>query len=411
MKNIPRFIPSLTIKNIQSALFTCRHNAGSKDSLAVFAKQFSGYIGVPCAVPAPSARVALKGILHALELPEGGEIILPSLIFHCIPEIFREFGLQPRFVDIDPKTYCIDADKIESAITASTVAIFPVHLYGRVCDMKRITAIAARYNLVIIEDCAQSCGASYSEKRAGSFGRAAIFSFSPHKNLPVLGMGMVVTDSYVLGEKIASWMGQLPRIGNIVLTKDILYASGMRFVTRPWLWDSAMVFILKLFDRFGIDLIEALTSESPGDYKTSKKTISYLPGQFHGRVGLFQLSRLEPLNQKRIYNGNKLLKYLEGVSGIELPAPANFGENIYSSFVIRADNRQLFRSRLRKIGIDTHGGNMSVGPHLAGLQETNETKNAFDAVSRMIHLPIYPEMDESDLFRIAQAVKAVAGDS
>ncbi|MDD5560796.1 MAG: DegT/DnrJ/EryC1/StrS family aminotransferase [Candidatus Omnitrophica bacterium] len=408
MKNIPRFIPSLTINDIRSTLFTRRHNAGSKDSLAVFTKQFADYIGVSCAVPTPSARVALKWILHALELPKGGEVILPSLIFHCIPAIFREFGLQPRFVDIDPKTYCIDTDRIEPVITSSTVAIFPVHLYGRVCDMRRIKAIAARYNLVIIEDCAQSCGASYSGKRAGSFGQAAIFSFSPHKNIPVLGMGMAVTGSYALAEKISSWMKQSPCIGSIALTKNILYAAGMRFVTRPWFWDSIMSFVLNLFDRCGIDLIEALTSESPGNDKSSSKGISYLPTPFYGKIGLSQLLRLELLNQKRIYNGNKLLEYLQDIAGIELPVAAGSGENIYSSFVIRTDNRQLFRSRLRKIGIDTHGGNMSVGPHLLGFQEANECKNAFDAVKRMVHLPVYPEMEDSDLSKIAKAVKTVA---
>ncbi|MHB8154892.1 MAG: DegT/DnrJ/EryC1/StrS family aminotransferase [Candidatus Omnitrophota bacterium] len=402
MKQIPRFIPSLTVGDIRSALF-----AAGDDSLADFAKQFGKYVGVSFAIPAPSARVALKGILCALGLPRGGQVIMPSLIFHCIPGIFLELGLQPCFVDIDPKTYCIDIERIELAVTSSTVAIFPVHLYGRVCDMQRIKEIANRHNLIIIEDCAQACGVFYSGKRAGSFGQAAIFSFSPHKNLSVLGMGMAVTDSYDLAVKISSWMEQIPSMGNIALTKDILYAAGMRLVTRPWFWNPVMSPILRLFDRGSIDLIEVLTNEHPGGHK-ARRIISYMPGPLHGRIGISQLRWLDVLNQDRVRNGNKLFEYLQGISGIELSALVAPGENIYSSFVIRVKNRQVFRSRLRRFGIDTHGGNMSIGPYLLGDNVSMQAKNAFDAVNRMVHLPVYPELKEPDLLKIAQAVKAVS---
>jgi dTDP-4-amino-4,6-dideoxygalactose transaminase len=399
MKQIPRFIPSLTVQDIMSGLFSLRN-----DSQADFSQQFAKYIGANYAIPAPSARVALKGILRALGLPRAGEVILPSLVFGCIPEIFIEYGLEPRFVDIDPKTYCIDTDRIESAVTSSTVAIFPVHLYGRVCNMGRIKELAERHNLVIIEDCAQACGASYSGKRAGSLGQAAIFSFSAHKNLSVLGMGMAVTNSYDLAVKISSWMEQIPGMGDIALTKNILYAVGMRLVTRPWFWNSIMSPTLKLFDSQGIDLIEALTNE-PSDSRKSSGKAYYMPGSFHARIGLSQMRQLDVLNQERIRNGDKLLEYLQGIPGIELSAPDDSGRNIYSSFVIRVKNRQLFRNRLRRFGIDTHGGNMAIGPYLLGDHGSIQAKNAFDAVSCMVHLPVYPGLTKHDLFKIARAVR------
>lgn len=402
MKEIPRFIPALTVKNIRSALYTV-----GADSLIDFAKQFAEYIGSSFAIPAPSARVALKGILHALDLPRGGQVILPSLVFHCIPEIFLEHGLQPRFVDIDPRTYGIDVDKIESALTSSTVAIFPVHLYGRACDMKRIKEIARKYNLIIIEDCAQACGVLFSEKRAGSFGQAAIFSFSAHKNLSALGMGMAVTGSYELAVKISSWMEQMPCMGNIALAKAVFYAAGIHLVTQPWFWNPIMTPALKFFDLWGIDLIEALTNERPGTHKVGRTAFS-MPRRLHGRIGLSQLPRLDSRNQERVRKGDTLLEYLQGTPGVELPAPAVPGENIYSSFVIRVKNRRMFRSRLRKSGVDTHGGNMSIGPHLMGDNGSMQAKNAFDAVTRMVHLPMYPALRDSDLRNIAKAVKAAS---
>ena len=410
MKNIPRFIPSLTIKDMGTAFFAPRKGGECRDPLIDFAKQFAEYIGVSYAIPAPSARGALKGILHALALPGGGEVILPSLVFHCIPSIFLEFGLKLRFVDIDPKTQCIDIDRIESAVTSTTVAIFPVHLYGRACNMEKIKAIADRYGLVIIEDCAQSCGTYYSGKRVGSFGQAAIFSFSPHKNLSVLGMGMAVTGSYDLAVKIGSWLEQKPRIGNVALTKKIFYSAGMRLVTRPWFWDPIMTTILKLFDSRGIDLIEVLTNESSHTHTVAQRISSCMPKSLYGKIGMLQLKKLDALNRMRIHNGNKLYEYLQGLFGIELPAPARFGENIFSTFVIRVNNRPRFRNRLRRLGVDTHGGDMSVGPCLLGAKSLTEAENAFDAAKRIVHLPIYPQMRESDLLRVAQAIKIVLRD-
>lgn len=407
MKLIPRYVASFTASDIAATLFSQKRSQ-PQDPLSDFAREFAGYIGVSYAIPSPSGREALRAILHALALPPGGEVILPSLIFHCIPAIFAEFGLQPCFVDIDPRTYCIDATRIESAITPSTVALFPVHLYGRACNMELIKHIADRYRLVIIEDCAQSCGALYLGKRLGNFGQAAIFSFSPHKNLSVLGMGMAVTGSSDLAKKITSRLERVPRIGDVALAREISYVVAMRFVTHPWFWDPFMATALRVFDALGIDLIGALTNESKHSHKAVRRICSYMPKSSHGKIGLFQLPKLDALNRIRVHNGDTLLRYLEGVSGIGLPAPSRPGENIYSTFVIQVKDRQRFRKRLRRLGVDTHEGDMSVGPNVSGFIKPLEAKNAFDAVTRVVHLPVYPGLKELDLFKIAQSVKTAS---
>ena len=410
MKNIPRFIPPLTISEISSSLKFKENANDCCNELQMFAKKFAEYIGVRYAIPVPAARIGLSGLLRVLQFPANSEVIIPALTHYRMATTFLDFGLKPRFVDIHPFTYCIDTDKIEAAITSSTVAILAVHLYGRACDMMTIKKIADKYNLVIIEDCAQGCGSFCSGRRVGSFGKAAVFSFHPHKNISTLGGGMVVTDSQELAFKISSEMNELPKIGKIVMAWRIFHAMALCFVTKYLFWNYIMVPILKVCAWRGMDPVELVTDETPSENRIADMQVLLMPRVLQGRIGQIQLEKLDDWNRIRIRNGNRLLERLQGVNGVKVPAKAPEGENIYMSFVIQTKNREIFRRHLLDLGVDTHPGNMFVGPYLPGLQGTGDCDFADDAVRNMIHLPIYPQMDESDIDKVAHAVMTVASE-
>jgi dTDP-4-amino-4,6-dideoxygalactose transaminase len=122
----------------------------------------------------------------------GDEVITVSNTFIATAETISQTGAKPVFVDICPDTMLMDPDKIESAITERTKAIVPVHLYGQICDMDRIMAIARKRGLKVLEDAAQAHGARWNGRRAGTFGDAATFSFYPGKNLGAYGDGGAV---------------------------------------------------------------------------------------------------------------------------------------------------------------------------------------------------------------------------
>ena len=411
MKGIPRFIAPLTFREVAAAIFSRRRfSSAGKGTVKVFADEFARYIGVSRAIPTPSGRVALSGLLHALGLKSGGEVILPALTFHSMSAVLVEHGLRPRFVDIDPSTYCIAPEKIEAAIGPDTVAIVPTHLYGRACDMEAIGRIAKARGLIVIEDCAQSCGGTYRGRRLGSLGDAAVFSFGPTKNLSALWAGMVTTNSDALAEGISSWIEDLARIPVGVLATRTVFAMAMRAVTRPWIWRLLMVPTLGMLARRGTDPIEALTTESSQKKEKADRASRLTPRDFQGRIGLGQLARLDASNRLRIRNGDRLRKRLAGVSGVEVPAASPTGENIYMSFPIRVNDRDAFRRRLLHLGVDTTTGYMSAGTDLPGFSEAGEGCMAVDAAARMVHLPVYPELEESDMDRIAEAVvRALAG--
>ena len=170
---------------------------------AKFERAFSEYCNTEYCVGTGNGLDALFLSLKALGVGKGDEVIVPSNTYIATALAGSYVGATPIFVEPDIKTFNIDPNKIELAITEKTKAIMPVHLYGQPCDMDPIMSIAHKYNLLVVEDCAQAHGALYKGKRIGSFGDASGFSFYPGKNLGALGdAGASVTNNEKLAEKI-----------------------------------------------------------------------------------------------------------------------------------------------------------------------------------------------------------------
>lgn len=168
-----------------------------------FEKAYAQYCDTEYCVGTGNGLDSLMLSLKALEIGQGDEVIVPSNTYIATALAVTYVGARPVFVEPDIRTFNINPTLIEAAITEKTKAIMPVHLYGQTCDMDPIMVIAKKYNLFVIEDCAQAHGATYKGKKVGSFGDAAGFSFYPGKNLGALGdAGAAVTSDKLLAEKI-----------------------------------------------------------------------------------------------------------------------------------------------------------------------------------------------------------------
>lgn len=168
-----------------------------------FEKEAAEYLGVKHAVGVASGTDALHLALLAEGIGAGDEVITTPFTFIATAEAICYVGATPVFVDIDPKTFNIDPDAIEAAITPKTKAIMPVHLFGQPADLSRIQPLCEKHGLKLIEDCAQSFGARVKGRQTGSFGSSAGFSFFPSKNLGAFGDGgLVVTQSDEIAEKL-----------------------------------------------------------------------------------------------------------------------------------------------------------------------------------------------------------------
>lgn len=166
-------------------------------------KEIAAYCGAKYAAGAASGTDALLLSLISCGIGPGDEVITTPFTFIATTESIIRCGARPVFVDIDPRTYNIDAEKILPAITKKTKAILPVHLFGHSCDMDPIMQTAKRHKLKVIEDCAQAMGSLYKNRHVGSIGDSGCLSFFPTKNLGCFGDGgMVITNSKKIAEKV-----------------------------------------------------------------------------------------------------------------------------------------------------------------------------------------------------------------
>jgi len=173
------------------------------EEVRAFEREFADYVGVRHAIGVGSGTEALHLALAACGIGPGDEVITVAHTAIATVAAIELCGATPVLVDIEPDYFTLDAARLQSAITPRTRAIIPVHLYGQPADLGAIFSVAARHGIRVIEDCAQAHGATYREKRVGSWGDLACFSFYPTKNLGAIGdAGAVTTNDAELADKV-----------------------------------------------------------------------------------------------------------------------------------------------------------------------------------------------------------------
>ena len=171
-----------------------------------FEEEFASFIGTKYCIGVASGLDALIISLECLKLPKGSDVLVPSNTYIASILAIVKAGLHPVLVEPDEKTCNINPDLLESKLTPKTKAVLVVHLYGKSCEMDKICSFCKKYNLKLVEDCAQSHGAKFCQKMTGSFGDAGAFSFYPTKNLGALGdAGAICTNDKELADMARAW--------------------------------------------------------------------------------------------------------------------------------------------------------------------------------------------------------------
>jgi len=209
LKSIPLASPDISEKDratIAEVLGTPFLSIGPK--VEEFEKKLAAYAGTRYAIAVNSGTSGLHLCVRALDIKDGDEVITTPFSFIASANCILFERAKPVFVDIDPRTLCMDPARIEKAITKKTKAILPVHIFGHPCDMDAIRKIAKARNLSIIEDACESLGSEYKGKRTGVFGDAAVFAFYPNKQITTSEGGMVVTDNERIAKLCRSMRNQ-----------------------------------------------------------------------------------------------------------------------------------------------------------------------------------------------------------
>ena len=406
---IPRFKPSVS----GGELFTVfrqvfNKNAFTDVTLGYFEREFAKYIGVSDAIAVPSARMGLYLALSALPVEKGDEIIVPALTYYSIPAMLSFMGFVPVFVDIDPTTCTLDLEQVERRITSKTKAIIPTHLYGLPVDMRWVMEIAEKHGLLVIEDCAQSCGARFDGMRTGSFGDIGYFTFGPTKPFTTLGGGMITCNDPSVAEKIRHEMSGFPPVSRGAVLKAAVTASAMKTATNRSLFGAFLWPALRAFRLLGKDPIEE-------SFREEVKPISAIPDYFRkkmtsvqGDVGVSQIKRIDHLSELRHRNGMYLLERLQGTQDLIVPSVTEGSEHIFTSFVVQTSDRDYLARELLRRGVDTAKGYMSDCSGLEMFKDyRSECPHTTTAFRNMLHLPVYHTLRVPQLEYIVKTVKKI----
>ena len=377
-------------------------NTLSGDAIKEFEEQFADYIGIKYAISTYSGTLSLCLCLDAFDIKEGDEVILPAYMVPEVVEVIKGYKANPVFIDIDPTTNNMDPKLIEGKIGKKTKAIVMAHIYGQPCDIEKILKIARTYNLKIIEDCAQACGAEYKGRKVGTFGDVAYFSFGVMKNMNTLGGGMITTGSKDLAYKISKKIEKFPYPKKMQLIKKYLWSSIMAFFTNRVVFTVAVYPFLRVLNIINPDfLYRALYGNKKTDpdmrgISLEKYRLRYT--NLQARVGLEQLKTLEENNHMRIKNAKMFNEIFEN-KGFKYPKTIMGTMNIYHNYVIQTLNRKLSMESLLKDGIDTTNGYIESfsDAHFSNLLAQNN-----------IYLPIQHPLSKDTILKIAKTVMDTA---
>jgi dTDP-4-amino-4,6-dideoxygalactose transaminase len=322
-----------------------------------FEEDFAAATGVKHCVSCANGTDSLYIAMRSLGVKLGDEIIAPAHSWISTTETISQAGGSVVFCDTDALTYTIDPAQIEAKITPRTVGIIPVHLYGQPADMDAIMAIAKKHNLWVIEDCAQAHFARYKGRMVGTMGDAASFSFYPGKNLGAMGdAGALVTNNTELAERMAMFA----RHGG--LTK-------------------------------GEHRIEGINSRLDG---------------LQAAVLSVKLPHLAGWTQRRQEVAAEYSRLLSGIPGLELPVTAEGREHVFHLYVIRYEKRDELAKHLSTACIQTvinYPISLPFLPAYARLKHTpQDFPNAYFNQSRILSLPIFPEITATQLQAVGEAI-------
>lgn len=330
------------------------------------------YCGCAHAVGVSSGTDALLAALMAEGVGPGDEVVTTPYSFFATAGVIARLGATPVFADVDPVTLNIDPAQIERRVGKRTKALVPVHLFGRMADMAPIMDIAERHGLVVVEDAAQAVGAEYRGRRAGSIGHYGCFSFFPSKNLGAFGDGgMVVSNDAERAKRVA--------------------ALRMHGQTRQYFHDV-------VGGNFRLDALQAAVVRAK---------LPFLDGWTEGRRA-----------NARTYAG-LLGRQAQGPgrdSGLELPSmdePPG-ARQVFNQYVVRVSNRDAVRRALARARIGTavyYPLPLHLQPCFSGLGgRRGDCPVSERAADRALALPVYPELAEAAIQRVAEAVEgALAG--
>ncbi|MFC2175100.1 DegT/DnrJ/EryC1/StrS family aminotransferase [archaeon] len=319
------------------------------EQVAQFEENFAKFIGVKHAVACGNGTLALMMALNCLNIK--GKVLVPGFTFIASATSVLGVNAKPVFVDIDPKTYCIDIEDAKKKLDKDVEAIMPVQLYGQCANMDEVTSFAQKNELYVIEDACQAHGAEWNGKKAGALGDAGCFSFYPTKNMTTAEGGMVTTDNDALAARLRVF-------------RD--HGQARRY----------------FHDSLGYN---------------------FRMTNIHAAIGVEQLKKLPNFNEKRRKNA----EYFDTHLDVDSPYVHQKARHVYHQYTVRVSDREKYTKHLSAGGIG-YGVYYPLGVHKQPVINSGDLLPETDkACDEVLSLPVHPALRKDDLERIVEAMNSV----
>lgn len=387
-----------------------RGEAVEGPAIAEFEEQFANYHYMDRAIATSYGRMAFYYLLRAFDFPQDSEIIFPAVTFWAVPEMARQAGYKPVFVDVDPLTFNVDPKRIEAAVTDRTRAIVPTHLYGRPCDMSEILSVAETYQLVVIEDCAQAVGARYRGRLVGTFGNASFFSFQMLKGINTYGGGMVMTNDDNIGVKVREQADSEPLQTAAALARR--FAGGL--ISRIGISPKGFTF-------WGFPL--QIGASLFGHHDLSKylweniRPLDPFPRAYRQRYSNAQavlairaLAKLDEFNSRSRAHAAVYTRGLAATPSVQLAAADDDRENVYYQYCLYISDPARASRRAIRRGVDFETTHVDVCSSLPLFKESAAICPGAELTAIALQLPVYSRLRDSDVERVLHVVCDVTRD-
>jgi perosamine synthetase len=375
--------------------------------VAAFEHAFAVQVGAAHAVTASYGRMAFSYLITALQIPPESEIIVPALTFWVIPELARVARLKPVFADVDPRTFTLDPEAFERAITPRTRAVVPTHLYGLPCDMDAILRIARRHGLIVIEDCAHALGATWNGRPVGTLGDAGFFSFQLLKPLNTYGGGMAVTNDADVAARVLALARREPPPAEADVLRRLRYGRAQRIAIRPGVFTASL---------FPVLWASSFVQATPDVYLWEKiRSLDPLPASYRERysnaqaaLGLEALRHLDEWTAETITHARALDRALDHTR-VDTPEVPNDRTHVFYQYAIYANRRDAVVRRCLRRGVDVESLHVDVCTRLPLFGNGHAPTPGADRAATAIQLPVYASLSPAAVRRIASVVsEAVA---
>lgn len=343
-----------------------------------FEQEFASYVGAKHALAVNSCTAALHLALEALGVGPGDEVITSPMTFTATAAVVEHLGAHPVFVDVEPDTLNLDARRIEERVTSRTKAILPVHFAGQACDMDTVLEVARDRRLPVVEDAAHAIPTRYKGRLVGTLGDVTCFSFYATKNVTTGEGGMITTERDDIADRVR-----------------LMHLHGM-----------------------SRDAWKRYTEAGSWAYEILAPGFKYNLSDIASAIGIPQLRSCERFHARRREIARRYSEAFAGLKGVRGPVVRDDAAHGWHLYVIQVDAAALGIGRdefirqmmARKIGVSVHFIPLHIQPYYRDKYRLApaDCPNAYAAYQRIVSLPLYAKMSDTDVEDVIAAVRDIA---